>query len=144
VSEGLGERIRVWRKGKGWTLKDLSAASELSVPYLSDLERRQGVNPSLDALQAIATALGRSVSDLVGNNGTTSAPPPPSLDRFLRTPEFRNAVETVAKLKGRSVEEVKEEAITFMAAAPRRSSGDLSSTDWRRLLDVFRILAYES
>ena len=40
----LGERLRLIRKENRLTLKDLSQLADLSVPYLSDMERGV-VNP---------------------------------------------------------------------------------------------------
>jgi len=137
VLVGLGERIRDRRRRKGWTLKELAVASAVSVPYLSDLERRQGVNPSVDTLTAVATALGCAVADLVGDQSPPGPPPPASFDRFIRSREVQREVEVLAARTGTSPEAVREQLLNFLAAAPRRSSGELSRDDWRRLLDVF-------
>ncbi len=60
----LAERLRELRKDRGWRLKDLSQASGLSIPYLSDLERGR-TNPSLETLQTLSRAYGISVHDLL-------------------------------------------------------------------------------
>jgi transcriptional regulator with XRE-family HTH domain len=139
----LGARIRTRRQQKGWTLQDLADASRLSVPYLSDLERREGVNPTLETLEALAGALQCSVADLVGQDGNSTVVPPPSLARFLRSDDFRQEVQLVAELTKKPVKDVEVELQNFLAVAPRRSTGDLSPTDWRRLLDVFRMIKAE-
>ena len=75
----LGERLRVIRKENQLTLKELSQRAELSVPYLSDMERSV-VNPSVDTLQKVAKAYGMSVRDLIsgvkalGESSTTDYP----------------------------------------------------------------------
>lgn len=143
VIKRLGESIRDRRRTKGWTLKELAAASSLSVPYLSDLERREGINPSLEALTAVATALGCTVGNLIGDQAAPALSPPPSLDRFVRSDEFRHEVEVLAGQTQTPAAEVHERLVRFLAAAPRRSTGDLVPADWRRLLDVFRIIADE-
>jgi len=58
----LGRHIRVARTEKGWTLKDLSESSGVSVSQLSSIERGAHL-PSLESLLAIATALGAKPSE---------------------------------------------------------------------------------
>ena len=60
----LGERLRVIRKQHRLTLRDLKERSDLSVPYLSDIERGV-VKPSIDTLQKVATAYGMTVQELI-------------------------------------------------------------------------------
>ncbi len=52
----LGRRVRVARTQRGWTLKELSEASGVSVSQLSSIERGTHL-PSLESLVAIAGAL---------------------------------------------------------------------------------------
>lgn len=59
----LGERLRLIRREHRLTLKDLSQRADLSVPYLSDIERGV-VNPSLETLQKIGKAYGITFRDL--------------------------------------------------------------------------------
>ncbi len=56
----VGARIRELRKARAMTLQGLSAASDLSVGYLSQLEREQAV-PSVHALNTLAKALGVAI-----------------------------------------------------------------------------------
>lgn len=57
----LGRQIRLARTQKGWTLKDLSEASGVSVSQLSSIERGDHL-PSLESLLAVAAALGSTPS----------------------------------------------------------------------------------
>ena len=57
----LGRQLRLARTDKGWTLKDLSEASSISVSQLSSIERGAHL-PSLESLIAIASALGAKPS----------------------------------------------------------------------------------
>ena len=59
----LGQRLRSLRKEKRLTLKDLSQLADLSVPYLSDMERGV-VNPSVETLHKVAKAFNMTVKDL--------------------------------------------------------------------------------
>ena len=52
----LGRQIRLARSAKGWTLKDLSEASHVSVSQLSSIERGAHL-PSLESLLMIALSL---------------------------------------------------------------------------------------
>ena len=60
----LGERIRELRKNKGEKLKDTSEGTQLSVSYLSDIERGR-TNPSLQTLESIANHFRISMTDLL-------------------------------------------------------------------------------
>ena len=59
----LGQRLRFLRKENHLTLKELSQFADLSVPYLSDMERGV-VNPSVDTLQKVAKAYNMTVKEL--------------------------------------------------------------------------------
>jgi len=52
----LGRQIRIARTEKGWTLKELSESSEVSVSQLSSIERGAHM-PSLESLLSISSAL---------------------------------------------------------------------------------------
>ncbi|RMD65846.1 MAG: response regulator [Planctomycetota bacterium] len=65
---GLGRQLRVARTARGWTLKELSDASGVSVSQLSSIERGAHL-PSLESLLAIAEALGENPSDWLRDSG---------------------------------------------------------------------------
>jgi transcriptional regulator with XRE-family HTH domain len=56
VGVNVGRETRRWRQSRALTLAQVSERSGLNVGYLSQIENEKAV-PSLDALQAIATAL---------------------------------------------------------------------------------------
>jgi transcriptional regulator with XRE-family HTH domain len=127
-------------------LKDLAAKTQLSVPYLSDLERRPGTNPTLDTLKVIAGALDCDVRDLLGGEelATTSERLLPlTLQRFMKTEDFSRRVAKIANRANRSDSELREEIINFLAMAPKRASGELAAEDWRRLLDMYALMLDE-
>ncbi len=67
----VGSRIRGRRRQLGLTLKAVSEGCQLSVPYLSQVERNQA-NPTVTALASIARALGVGLSYFVpGEEHTT-------------------------------------------------------------------------
>jgi len=65
---GLGRRIRLARTACGWTLRDLSEASGVSVSQLSSIERGAHL-PSLESLLAVAGALDVTPSDWLREAG---------------------------------------------------------------------------
>lgn len=142
MGDALGDRIRALRQRKGWTLKDLAHKTKLSVPYLSDIERREGANPTLDTMTTIAKALGCSVSELLGEGVSEAfvAPLPASLHRFVQSELFVSQVKRLASKTQRPRKELERELVNFLAMAPKRARGDLKLEDWRRLLDAYSII----
>lgn len=66
LREKLGQRIRVLRAERDWSLKDLAAATHLSVSQISSIER--GANlPSMESLLAISRAFGLKPSQILAS-----------------------------------------------------------------------------
>ena len=66
LRERLGHKIRMLRAERDWSLKDLAAASNLSVSQISSIER--GANlPSIESLLAIAWAFDQKPSDILAS-----------------------------------------------------------------------------
>ena len=61
----LSRALSGLRHGRGWSLRELSERSGLSVPYLSELERGLKA-PSAEALESLAGAYGLSLAGLLG------------------------------------------------------------------------------
>jgi CheY-like chemotaxis protein/DNA-binding XRE family transcriptional regulator len=64
----LGRQIRLARTGRGWTLKELSEESGVSVSQLSSIERGAHL-PSIESLLSIATALNEKPSAWLDSAG---------------------------------------------------------------------------
>lgn len=64
----LGRQIRLARADRGWTLKELSESSGVSVSQLSSIERGTHL-PSLDSLIHISSALGQKPSAWLDSAG---------------------------------------------------------------------------
>jgi transcriptional regulator with XRE-family HTH domain len=64
LSRRLGERVRVLRKRKDWSLEELAERAKMHVTYLSSVERGYR-NPTLNVLAAVALALEVSLSSLL-------------------------------------------------------------------------------
>ena len=67
----LGARIRSRRRQLGLTLRAVSEGCQLSVPYLSQVERNHA-NPTVTALASIARALGVGLSYFVPDEEHTT------------------------------------------------------------------------
>ena len=66
LRERLGHRIKLLRVERDWSLKDLAAATHLSVSQISSIER--GANlPSIESFLAICRAVGRKPSEVLSS-----------------------------------------------------------------------------
>jgi DNA-binding NtrC family response regulator len=66
LRERLGHRIKLLRVERDWSLKELAAATKLSVSQISSIER--GANlPSIESLLAISRAFDRKPSEILGS-----------------------------------------------------------------------------
>jgi transcriptional regulator with XRE-family HTH domain len=63
----IGSNIKSFRKGRKLTQNELALKANISRSYLADVEGDR-YNPSLDTLEAIAKALGVSVSSILGED----------------------------------------------------------------------------
>lgn len=144
----LGERIRARRTALGLTLAEVADAAQLSIPYVSNLERGRG-NPTLSALHSVAEALQQSVADLLGQHESEErfdpvelvlAEAPRSLRAFTRSDQFRSTVERLSAEQRVPAQEMGKRLMIGMASAPRRSAGEPTEVDWRRLLDAYSLI----
>lgn len=147
TSTPLGERLRAHRRKLGLTIAQVAERAGLSMPYVSNLERGRG-NPTLDALTSLAEALDLPLALLVGED--TDGPSdsweallksiPDSLQRFAKTQDFLHEIQDLANRQNEDYDELRQRVLLGMAAAPRRSSGEPTENDWRRLLDAYRLI----
>ena len=143
----LGDRIRARRTAMGLTLAEVAEAAGLSLPYVSNLERGRG-NPTLDALRSVATALQQTVTDLLGDEPGDDFDPmelqlaqaPQSLRAFTRTDRFKRTVKELSEAQEVAPEEMAKRLMVGMASAPRRSAGEPTDQDWRRMLDAYYLI----
>ena len=68
LRQSLGRQIRLARTERGWTLKELGEATNVSVSQLSSIERGAHL-PSLESLAAVATALQQKPSEWLASGG---------------------------------------------------------------------------
>jgi len=60
----VARNVRRFRQAKDWSMSGLAEHAGLAASYISNLENGKVPNPSLDALGAIAAALGSSLREL--------------------------------------------------------------------------------
>ncbi len=86
--QSLGSFIRTQRKQAQMSLRDLAEATNVSNPYLSQIER--GLHqPSMRVLKSIAVALNLSVETLLVRSGLLE---PEDADDPLRQPDVETAI----------------------------------------------------
>lgn len=92
-------QIRKLRKERGWTQPELSHRSGVRVAAISEMENGKA-NPTLDTMQAIASAFGVTILDLFEEDGVD--PGTGDLVRALKeaTPEEIAAIRLI--LRGRT------------------------------------------
>jgi len=142
VSGTVGPRLRGRRLQLGLKLADVAEVTGLSLPYIANLERGRG-NPTLAVLNSLAEALRLPLAELLGEGESASdvlADMPASLRAFAASQRFKKEVERLAEETGQERERLREQLLLSMAAAPRRSSGQPTEDDWRRLLDTYVLL----
>ena len=80
--------LKALREAKGLNMRQLARASNVSAPYLRQIEMGIKKNPSAAVLQKLATALGVTVADIMGTQTTVPASSlaqaPESLKEFVR------------------------------------------------------------
>ncbi|MFN9433031.1 MAG: helix-turn-helix domain-containing protein, partial [Acidobacteriota bacterium] len=64
VRERVGHRIKLLRVERDWSLKDVAAATKLSVSQISSIERGAHL-PSLESFLAICKAFDRKPSEIL-------------------------------------------------------------------------------
>jgi transcriptional regulator with XRE-family HTH domain len=103
---GIGDRLKEYRKGLGMSQADLARKSSVSAAYVSELESGLGKRPSGEILLRLANALEVTIADLLGQDirpGNGDPPvPDPSLLEFARERRLpRPDVEMLASIRFR-------------------------------------------
>jgi transcriptional regulator with XRE-family HTH domain len=105
----LHERLKELRTERQLTLKELAERTELSVSYLSDIERGRTV-PTLATLETLANALAVTVIDFLSGvdfaGQVTDASLPPGLVALMHDPTYGEQltpewIETLSKIQMR-------------------------------------------
>jgi transcriptional regulator with XRE-family HTH domain len=121
----LGERIKQRREEKGITAIELSRRAQISKGYLSELESGRAARPSGTILFRIATSLGTTVADLLGEEiRPANSAAPAELQAFAeeeRLPE--EDVRMLARIRFRGEQPRTKDDWRFLYESIRRSIG---------------------
>lgn len=120
----IGDRIRQHRVEANMTISELSAASEISRSYLSELENNSGnhQHPSARVVYAIGKALGVSMSELMGQPKILQPETKPS-----------RSLLNFAKARGLSDRDVE-----MLASIRFRGEPPKSAARWQFIYDAIR------
>lgn len=142
----LGGRLRQRRVNDlHLSLADVAEKADLSIQYVSNLERGRG-NPTIGALRSLASALDMSIDSLMGADvdpgdiNLVLRNAPKSLRTFVSSDRFDAQLTALSNTSNMPYTELRERMIRSMVEAPRRSSGEPTETDWRRLFDTFKVI----
>jgi transcriptional regulator with XRE-family HTH domain len=141
----FGQRLNARRSELGLTLLAVATEAGVSVPYVANLERGRG-NPTLDVIVALASALGVSPANLLGEDDDEQrvdelfADLPAVLVDYARGKFLRQQTEWLAEYLALPVEDARTLLVRAMAAAPRPADRRLTQNDCRRLLDAYTLI----
>lgn len=141
AASSFGSRLREARARQGLTLKDVASASDISIAYLSDLERGKLVNPTLDTLRGITRALGVPLEALLevddARPGERSAYPP-ALEEFRALTPFREIVATDALKTKRDLDAVEQEWLDLLASIRLGNKAPRTPSDYLFIFEAIR------
>lgn len=128
----VGERIRTLRQTKCWGLNELAEKTDLSKGYLSELERGEQDNPTIMVLHRIATALGTTIADLLGQPGIG---PRSELPTSLPGPLLE-----LVRERQRSRMPLDEVSVRWLASAQYRGARPQTKADFATLLHILQTM----
>lgn len=97
----IGEKVSKLRQEKGWTLKELSAKTGVSVSHISAIENGTRPNPSILRVTKLAKALGESLA---------------YFDDEVSDPQSRNTLDTAKMTSLQSTSTTNTSSLDAMAA----------------------------
>jgi len=123
------------------TLRDVANEADVSIAYLSDLERAVLTNPTLGTLRKIAEALEVSIDDLLGGSERAShrtAPLPPALAEFAEGDAFTTVTEEQARRARGDLDELREEWLRLLEAIEVGGRRPQSPSDYLFIFESIR------
>ncbi len=88
INQSMGDKIRLFRKRRGWTLKELSEKSGLAISTISKAERNQ-LSLTYDRFMSLIEALGLDVSDLFDSKKPKIGPDGMAIHRAGEGPDHQ-------------------------------------------------------
>lgn len=130
----IGDALRARRQGQHRTLREVSSAANVSLGYLSEIERGQK-EASSELLAAICDALGARLSELLGEVSDTLALAEqvpgvllPVQERPVTEPVPTTDPGNLAGVAGESVRTVTDSAVRPVGAVALRQESPLKAT----------------
>jgi transcriptional regulator with XRE-family HTH domain len=138
----LGRQLRGLRAAAGRTVASVASDAGLSVPYIANLENGRG-NPTLSALDRLATALGATLDVRVVQEPGAAGPAalPASLVRLGRSPRYQRDAAELAGSVGADPGEFSVQLMTALAGLAAALGTDPGESGWGRLLDALLLIA---
>lgn len=137
----LGQVLRTRRQEAGRTIASVAMDAGLSVPYIANLENARG-NPTLSALQQLATALGTHLRvDLLAEDegeGAGSGEPevPDAVRTLMASPRVLAVAQRLSRRNRTHVSLVTQRLQDALLALSVLVGGELGERDLDRLLDL--------
>jgi transcriptional regulator with XRE-family HTH domain len=138
TSSRFGQLLRSARMDRGMTLQEVSSKSEISVTYLSDLERGKLTNPTLETLRRVASALRVSLNELLEleRSSTTERSYPDALEELRSLPQFQRTLEEQASRFRVSPAELEDEWFKLLAGIRIQNRRPRTVSDFYFLFDA--------
>jgi transcriptional regulator with XRE-family HTH domain len=135
----LGEILRERRKAAGRTIASVAVDAGLSVPYIANLENGRG-NPTVSALDRLATALGAQLEVRIGDE---PPPEPPSVGAELVASSDRadRVITTLAAAQSRPRSAVRADVVRAVDGLSVVLARPAAAADLDRLLDLLLLAA---
>ena len=130
----LGQTIRSLRLGREWSLAQLGEESRVSKAYLSDLENASAGKPNIQYVYAVATALGVTLDDLLGDAK------PKAHRREKRS--IKELPAGLLELQGEF--ELTQEDLEALAYVNFRGHRPRDKEGWRFLLETLKMVSQRS
>jgi transcriptional regulator with XRE-family HTH domain len=124
--KALGARVRTARLAKNVSLTDLAESCQISKGYLSSLETGGEVNPTIDVLFKIATALDLTLADLLEGPKTLSTEKIPG--------DLPEGLRELIDERRRAQDPVDESTVLWLARAEFRGQRPRTKEDFEFLL----------
>ncbi|WP_350279560.1 helix-turn-helix transcriptional regulator [Kribbella sp. HUAS MG21] len=131
----LGEVLRDRRKAAGRTIASVAMDAGLSVPYIANLENGRG-NPTLSALDRLATALGARLEVRLDTGEPVEAPSA-GAELVANSPRANQLLTTLAA--GRSHAATRQHLIATLDSLTPLLGRAPTPTDLNRLLDLVQL-----
>ncbi len=124
----LGQRLHRLRTDRGLGLGELARRCEVSKGYLSQLERGEANNPSVEAVRKLAAGLEVPVADLLGEN--------PKRDR--RKVPLPDGLKRFAARKKRAGEPLTEDDVDMLTGIQYRGTPPKTDKDFELLYEFIK------